>query len=238
MGYLPDSYKTSKEVKAKLYAKDTRYIDLGKLEEGEMINVRPCGTYGSGHVVAGWEYFSEVQKRTRRFVDFPEDYLEDIGLSYAGRMEKTGEKDTPKYFLSATVLSKELDRVAILTITNPKARDAWSKILGHQAYAFSDGALANFYITIRREGMKKETSYSMVPAPNAAAPAERKAWAAAAPTVWLPALFEGADPFAGKPSEGAPIALGLPPTARDEAGADIEPGDSSEPGDIPQGGWG
>jgi hypothetical protein len=231
MKYLPDSFKTSKEVKSKLYAADSRYIDLGKLEDAEEINVRPCGTAASGHVVAGWEYFSEVQKRTRRFTEFPEDYPEDIGLSFSGRANGTGEKDKPKFFLSAAVLSKELGRVAILTITNPKARDSWANTLSHEAYLYEDGALANFYLTIRREGMKKETSYSLVPAPKAATAAERKLWSEVAPTLWLPALFEGADPFAGRPAEGAPIAAGLPPTSRDEAGADVEPGD------LPPAGW-
>lgn len=230
MGYLPDNFQTSKEVKSKLYAKDSRYIDLGKLEDGDMINVRPCGTHASGHVVAGWEYFSETEKRTKRFPDFPEDYIDDIGLSYSGRIEKTGEKDKPKFFLAAAVLSKELSRVAILTITNPKARDSWANTLNHEAYQYEDGSLANFYFTIRREGTGKDTAYVLVPAPKAAAATERKLWAEQADSLWLPALFAGADPFAGRPAEAA-AAAGLPPTSRDEAGAD------QEPGDIPEGGW-
>lgn len=237
MGYLPDSYKTSKEVKSKLYAADSRYIDLGKLEDGDEINVRPGGTAASGHVVAGWEYFSETDKRTKRFPEFPEDYLDDIGLSYNGRVQGTGEKDKPKFFLSAAVLSKELGRVAILTITNPKARDTWGNTLSHEAYLYEDGALANFYLTIRREGMKKDTNYPIVPAPKAATAAERKLWAEIAPTLWLPALFEGADPFAGRPSDGAPIAKGLPPTGRDEAGGDLEHGEVPAAEAIPEGGW-
>jgi hypothetical protein len=41
-----------------------------------------------------------------------------------------------------------------------------------------------------------------------------------AESIWLPALYVNGDPFSGKPASGRPE--GLPPTHRDELGADHE----------------
>jgi hypothetical protein len=53
-----------------------------------------------------------------------------------------------------------------------------------------------------------------------ASAAEQKKWTESTSKIWLPAMFAGADPFAGKPAEARPE--GLPPTSRDELGADNE----------------
>jgi hypothetical protein len=230
MGYLPDNALSEKEVKSKTYQKDTRYIELSGLGDGDELNVRPGGTAASGHVICAWQYFSATEKRTKRFPDFPADFADDIGLSFNAKNDGTKEKDKPKYVVIAAVLCKETGAPAILTIANPKAREDWCRTLSHEAYQYEDGALANFYITIRREGLKLETSYPMTPAPKAASAAERKLWTEVADSIWLPALFSGGDPFAGKPSEGLPNAQGLPPMARDETGADVE-------GAVPATGW-
>ena len=201
MSMLPPSYKDAKTCKKEMGSGgDPRYIDPSKLSDGETINVRPCGTYGSGHLICGYEYYSETAKKTRRFVDFPEDYLEDIGLSYAGKTQGTGEKDSPKYFMAMVVLSKETEQFSVLFVPQLKLREQLERTFAIDDYQYEGDAIAPYYFAINRTGVKKDTVYSAIPALKPATPAAIERWEKARDGIWLPALFDGADPFAGKPA--------------------------------------
>lgn len=232
MSFLPPTYKDSKTVKKESGAGgDPRYIDPSKLEDGESINVRPCGTFGSGHVICGYEYFSETTKRTRRFPEFPEDYLEDIGLSYDGRMKQTGEKDTPKYFLAFACHSKENNAFSIIFVPQLKLREKLERIFAIPDYAMEEGGLAPFFLTISRTGIKKETTYDAIPTLKPAAGAIKTAWEEAQAKIYLPALYDGADPFQGPPAKAArPAKKGQPPEATDALGAVVEPTENAPGG--------
>lgn len=227
MPALPPNYQATTD-------KNTKYIEPSKIPDGGTVTVRPCGTYDSGHLIAGWEYFSTSMKRTRRFVEFPDDYLEDIGLSYAGRTQNTGEKDTPKYFLSMLVLAKETDDFAILTVTQEKLRAKIERILAIDDYDYSGDSLAPFYMTISRTGVKKDTSYDAIPTLKPADAETVARWEEAKNGIWLPAMFDGADPFAGRSADAeAPAAAsgkgktkGQRPVAQDALGADMQPAGS------------
>jgi hypothetical protein len=225
---LPPGYKDAKACKKEMGGGgDPRYLDPSKMEDGETINVRPCGTYASGHLICGYEYFSETQKKTRRFEEFPEDYLEDIGLSYKGRIEKTGEKDTPKYFMAMVVLSKEADQFMILNVPQLKLRGQMERVFAIDDYAYEGDAIAPYYFSINRTGIKKETEYMATGVLKPASPEAIERWEKAKAGIWLPALFDGADPFAGKPAspKGAAAAKpkGQPPEATDALGAVAAP---------------
>jgi hypothetical protein len=219
MGFLPPTYKDSKTIKAETRKGDSRYIDPSKIANGDSITVRPCGTYSSGHVICGYEYFSTTMKRTRRFPEFPEDYMEDIGLTWEGRSKGTGEKDTPKYFLAFAVLSKENKGFGIIMIPQLKLREKIERIFAIDSYQYPDGAIAPFFLTITRTGEKKDTVYDAIPTLKPATAAETKSWKEAASGIYLPALFDGADPFAGPPA--APASQGQPPAALDGLGAEV-----------------
>lgn len=228
MSMLPPTYKDAKTCKQEMGAGgDPRYIDPSKLADGETINVRPCGTYGSGHLVCGYEYFSETMKRTRRFTEFPENYLEDIGLSYKGRVEKTGEKDTPKYFLAMVVLSKELDQFCVLMVPQLKLREQLERTFAIEDYQYEGDAIAPYYFSINRTGLKTDTVYYATPALKPATPEAVERWEKAKAGIWLPALFDGADPFAGRPAAAKSAAAakpkGQPPEATDALGAVATP---------------
>jgi hypothetical protein len=233
MSFLPPTYKDSKTVKKESGAGgDPRYIDPSKLDDGESIIIRPCGTFGSGHVICGYEYFSETNKRTRRFPEFPENYLEDIGLSYDGRKNKTGEKDTPKYFLAFTCLAKETDQFSIAFVPQLKLREKLERIFAIPDYAMEEGGVANFYLTVSREGLKLDTTYDAIAVLKPAGEDIKERWEAAKAKIYLPALYDGADPFQGPPAKAAkaPVKKGQPPEATDALGAVVEPTESAPGG--------
>lgn len=220
MGLLPDNYKDATTIRKEQFKKDPRYIEPGDLPDGGVLDFRPCGTHSTGHVIAGYQYFSTVMKRTRRFPTFPQDYLEDIGLSFEARKMGTQEKDTPEYFLSMCCLERENNAFAIVTFPKVKLRGQVEAVLAMPDYQVEDGAMAPFYLSIRRTGTGKNTEYSVIPTLKPPTVAEKKRWEEVKGGIWLPALFEGADPFAGPPANARPV--GLPPMAEDELGANTE----------------
>lgn len=237
MGFLPDNYKDSKTIKKEAYAGDPRYFEPGNLNNGDMATIRPCGTFSSGHVIAGYSYFSTTQKRTLRFPVFPEDYAEDIGISYDARKNGTKEKDTPKYFLSFVGLSREQGTFLVVTIPQNKLREKIERILGMADYSIADGEMANFFLTITKDkGTDGFTSYDALPTLKPPTAAEKKRWSEAASGICLPALFSGADPFAGRAATPGP-GVGMPPTSRDELGADHELDETKQTGDDAGDGW-
>lgn len=227
MSFLPPTYKDSKTIKKESGAGgDPRYIDPSKLTNGESIVIRPCGTFGSGHVICGYEYFSETTKRTRRFPEFPEDYLEDIGLSYDGRMKGTGEKDAPKYFLAFACLSKESGQFSIIFVPQLKLREKLERIFAIPDYFIEEGGVAPFYLTVSRSGVMKDTIYDAVPTLKPADEEVKAKWQEVQSKIYLPALYDGADPFQGPPAtaKAAKAAKkGQPPEATDALGAVVEP---------------
>ena len=87
-------------------------------------------------------------------------------------------------------------------------------------YFFMESGVANFTITVKRKGSGTETTWTVTPTLKKPTAAFEEKWNAAKEGIWLTALYEGADPFAGKPAEAK--VEGLPPTKRDELGADKE----------------
>lgn len=198
----------------------SRYLEPSKLADGESTIFRLCGTHSTGHVIAGYSYFT-MDGVPRKFPEYPADYANEIGLSWAGKQRGTGEKAKPTYFLSWAVFSKEHSDFMVLTITQAKIREQLEKVLSMEDYEFLDSGLANFYFTLTRSGVKDKTSYTLIPTLKPPTKADEKRWQEAKGKLWLPALFENGDPFAGpiaQPEERP--SSGLAPTSRDELGAD------------------
>jgi hypothetical protein len=217
MGIFPDNYVSASENEAG----PSRYFKLGKLKDGEATTIRLCGTFASGHALCGYGYFT-AEGRPRRFPTFPRDFLDDIGLSYEGKTKNTGEKDKPSFFLSWVCLRKEAEDFQIIDISQKKVREQIEAILGMEDYSISDGEMANFYLTIKRAGTGLDTNYTVVPTLKVAAKADQQRWSDARSGIYLPAIYEGGDPFAGPPAGGeAPISA-TPLTQRDDLGADRE----------------
>jgi hypothetical protein len=222
MSILPTNYVAAGESDPAAPSAPSRYLKPSSIKPGQSLTLRLCGTYGSGHVIAGYSYFN-MEGRPRRFPTFPKDYLEDIGLTFEAKKNGTGEKGTPIYFLSWACLVKGDQEFKIIDITQKKVREQIEAVLAMEDYTIEDGAPANFFLTITRQGEGKDTSYTVIPTLKVASAEDRKRWHAASESLWLPALFENGDPFGGKPSgASADETPTTPLTHRDKLGADQE----------------
>lgn len=236
MGFLPENYLSATKPPEDTTSDERRqrYFEPNKLADGESTTLRPCGLHNTGHVIAGWQYFT-MDSKIRRMPKFPGPCPEDIGLSWEGKTNGTGEKARPQYFLAFTALRKETDDFVVVVMTQKKVREQYEEILSMEDYQPMASGMANFYMTLKRKGVKTDTSYTLVPTLKAPSKADEKRWIDAASSIWLPALYVNADPFAGKPADALPE--GLPPTHRDELGADHEVAivDMVDPEVIPAG---
>lgn len=202
----------------------SRYFNAKKLKDGEATTLRLCGTPSSDHAICGYTYFT-MEGRPRRFPQFPKAYLEDIGLTYEGKTKGTGERDKPSFFLSWVCLRKENpDEFQVFDITQGKIREQIEAVLSMEDYEVLGGEMANFFLTITRKGTGTDTAYTVVPTLKVATKADQQRWIDAKGGIYLPALYEGGDPFNGRPSTPAPAPAGTPITHRDELGADHEVG--------------
>lgn len=220
MGFLPPNYNPATQ-SDESSPKSSRYFKPASLGDGESTTFRLCGTHDSGHVIAGWSYFTEAGQ-PRRFGTYPTSYLDDIGLTWEGKNSGSGEKAKPSYFLSFVALRKESDDFQIVTITQKGLREQLEEILATEGYGFRESGMANFFVVLKRKGVKLETSYNLVPALKVPTKAEEQRWTQIKDQAWLPALFVNGDPFEGKPADGGEASSGLPPTHRDDYGADTE----------------
>lgn len=217
MSVFPANYVATNQEDPAVPAK---YFELKKLADGETTTIRLCGTAGSGHVIAGYQYFT-MEGKPRRFPTFPKNYMDDIGLTYEAKKSGGTEKAAPTFFLAWACKRKEADDYQVFDITQLKVREAIEAILKIEDYTIDVGEMANFYVTITRRGLKTDTKYDVTPVLKAPSAAEAKHWRSRADSIWLPALFEGGDPFEGRPA-GAAAPFQEPLTRRDELGADEE----------------
>jgi hypothetical protein len=229
MSIFPSNYVATNQEDPAVPAK---YFELKKLADGESTTIRLCGTGDSGHCIAGYQYFT-MEGKPRRFPTFPKSYMDDIGLTYDAKKSGGTEKAVPTFFLAWACKRKEADDYQVFDITQLKVREAIEAILNIEDYTIENGEMANFYLTITRRGQKLDTKYDVTPVLKAASAAETKHWHARADHMWLPALFEGGDPFEGRPA-GSKAPSQEPMTRRDELGADEEIAGGRE---LPAAGW-
>lgn len=220
MGFFPPDYKKATATEETTSGPNPKYFEFSKkyLSDGETAQFRICGDFDSGHVVCGFQYFTG-EGRIRRFPKYPENYTEDIGLTYEAKMNGGTDKDKPKYFLSFTAFSPEKDDFICVNVLQKGLREQIEEILAMEDYTVDAGP-ANFIITVKRKGEGKDTRWVVTPTLKKASAAFSKKWEEAKDSIWLPALYVNADPFAGKPAEAK--IDGLPPMKRDELGADTE----------------
>jgi hypothetical protein len=217
MSILPSNYDSLSEP-----ASNSNYFKPSSIPPGGAAVLRLCGTASSGHAIAGYQYFTN-EGRPRRFETFPERYMDDVGPSYEGKNMGTGEKGKPSVFLSWACYPKDGSGFKVLDISQVKIREKIVRILGMDDYTIEDGEMANFCIEISREGTKLDTKYDVLPILKKPTDEHIQLWRAARNQIWLPALFSGGDPFAGRPAgSGKAPDTSMMMTSRDELGADTE----------------
>lgn len=236
MGFFPPDHKFATDTANTFTQEETdRFYSPGKqLKDGDSHEVIVCGGFDTGHVISGYKYFkNDGQPHTTPFSEgYPKDYKEDIGLNYEAKFKRKVEYgshteddlDKPKQILSFIGYIKEKKDFAIIEFNTRGLRTALEEILSMDSYEANDDGVYNFMMKLARKGSGTDTVYTLTPAPLKAPVrnAVAKKWAEIKDKWYLPALYDNADPFAGKPAEAT--TRGLPPTHRDELGADHEIG--------------
>ena len=188
-----------------------------------------------------------VQKKFPFHKGVPSNYKDEIQLNYDATKKRKvvygqhTEKDLayPRSFVSfvayfnkanntnkLNVLENypdllEQSSFKIVTFDRNDLRESLEDTLSMESYFAHPTGIHNFKVTLKRKGTGTDTSYTLTPELLQKTPAAvSKAWAESKDTIWLPALYEQGDPFKGKPAEPKEPACGLPPTKRDDYGAD------------------
>ena len=225
---------------------DDRQFYASQLGPNESITLRPCGHFSSGHWVQGFQYFT-LEKEVVRSATKPreKDYIDQISYKWEhgpGRtgMDKEGktvpfeDKDYPKPFIAFTAICKERKNIVVAIIDKVTIKEAIERGLSKDDTHLTPDGILNLEFTItkvvKKQGKNDSTSYAVDTIFKAPGAAALKLWKSTQDTVWTPALFDGAEPFDGKPADAK--LKGLPPTARDELGADKE-----LTGAMPEEGW-
>ena len=178
----------------------------------------------------------------------PSNYKDEIQLSFDANKRNVvygqhNEKDLayPRSFVTffayfnkanakngLNVLAKfpdlqEQGSFKIVTFDRNDLRESLEDTLSMDSYFAHQNGIHNFKVTLKRKGTGTDPSYALTPELLPKTPAAvSKAWEETKDTVWLPALYEQGDPFKGKPAEEKEPACGLPPTKRDDYGADTD----------------
>ena len=244
MGFFPPDHKFATDTPAKATSEnnDKFYAPGKELDDGDSHQIIVCGGFDTGHVISGYKYFKhDGQPRTTPFSEgYPQNYKEDIGLNYDAKFNRKVEYgthteddlDKPKQILSFVGYIKEKKDFAIIEFNTKALRTALEEILSMDSYEVNEEGVYNFMMKLSRKGKKTDTVYTLTPAPlkAPARTAVAKKWAEIKDKRYLPALYDNADPFAGRPAEAK--TRGLPPTHRDELGADHELASTTSSEDI------
>ncbi len=234
MGFFPPDHKFAADSAPKASSENNdKFYSPGKeLSDGDSNHVIVCGGFDTGHVISGYKYFRhDGQPHTTPFSEgYPKNYKDDIGLNYDAKFirkveygeHKEDDLDKPKQILTFVGYIKERKDFAIIEFSTRGLRTSLEEILAMDSYEVNDEGVYNFMMKLSRKGAGTDTVYTLTPAPlkAPARAAVTKKWNEIKESWYLPALYDNADPFAGKPAEAT--TRGLPPTHRDELGADHE----------------
>lgn len=234
MGFFPPDHKFAADSPTNSSSENNdKFYSPGKeLGDGDSNHIIVCGGYDTGHVISGYKYFKhDGQPHTTPFSEgYPKNYKDDIGLKYDAKFirkieygeHKEDDLDKPKQILTFIGYIKERKDFVIVEFSTRGLRTSLEEILAMDSYEVNDEGVYNFMMKIARKGVGTDTVYTLTPAPlkAAARTAVTKKWNEIKDKWYIPALYDNADPFAGKPAEAS--TRGLPPTHRDELGADHE----------------
>ena len=229
-------------------AEDKKEQIEGKQEEATFIM---CGFYQTDHYIMGKSYWTHEPKVHKKFpwqIGAPANWRDEIELNYTakknpqieyGKHDPKEDLSYPKDFISFVAyfpcspasskkpvnklekypdLEKE-GSFKIVTIDRNDLRGKLESIIKmDECYFQTESGIWNFKCVVKRTS---NTDVELTPAPMQKVPASlQKAWEEKKDQIWVPALFDQGDPFLGKPAEAK--STGLPPTSRDDFGADQE----------------
>ena len=209
-----------------------------------------CGFFNTDHFIAGksyWTHEPPVHKKFHWQQGAPSNWRDEIALNFNAKKTKIEygnhnpkeDLDYPKDFISFVAYfpcspassKKPINKLEkypdlqtegsfkIVTIDRNDLRGKLESILKmDESYFQTESGIWNFKIVLKRTS---NTDAELTPAPMPKIPASLlKAWEEQKGQIWVPALFDQGDPFLGKPAEAKNC--GLPPSVRDDFGADQE----------------
>ena len=193
----------------------------------------------ASEVMEGWTYFT-VDKEYRISVDYPENYLDDIGYAWGHGPGKTDAEGKPlmdkskpsKIWAFRAWLLKE-ERMVTAVITSRPLQQAIGQLMMDEDHFFDKKtSFCNWFLLIEHNSnpiSKAQTYTCRAKIKPGGMAGNKPALEAAAKPYYLYRHFEGLDAFQppAEPTEVKPTAGGV----RDDNGADIEQPvkDSSKP---------
>lgn len=243
MGFFPDDYRYADSDKNNSPQSSDIYWRPGKIESGGKAEIRMLGgetAFKDGYVIAGYEYFT--RDGVSRTPTYPSNWRENCALAFQYRElspsakeakyeeiaampkeEQVKHLNAPKKFLSFVAAIKGEDKLQVVTVTQKYIRMALEEYLNMpEDFTWGGDGVANFKFSLSKSGIGNKTTYVTTATPyNRSLPKELASeWESKKAEIYLPALFEGGHPFEGRPATVKP--QGLPPTRKDELGADHE----------------
>ena len=127
---------------------DKRYLNVGKLKDGEPTRIRFIG-----EGITGYEAWTE-QKKPVRWETLPETLPEII------RPDDNGDRRA-KFFIAGTVWDYDAEMFRVIQITQKSLLDGIFKYSSDEDY----GDLTNYDVLITRTGSGLDTKYDFLPKP-------------------------------------------------------------------------
>ena len=251
MGFFPDDYRYADSDKNSNTQSNDIYWKPASLRPA----AKPRSACLAVRTHSGWLCHRWIRYFTRdgvsRTPTYPSKWRDNAGLAYQYRElspeakedkykeiaampqeEQVKHLNAPKAFLSFVACIKGEPKLQVVTITQRQIRAQLEEYLNMpEDFTWGDNGVANFKFSLskrQRQGHDiRDHGHSFQPCPAKDLASE---WDDKKAEIYLPALFEGGHPFEGRPATVKP--QGLPPTRKDELGADHEAEDS-----IPTDDW-
>ena len=184
--------------------------------------------YLTSEVHAGWKYFT-LNREVRLSQEYPKGYEDEIGYKYnhgPGKTDKDGrpleEKAKPRSVWMVRAWLVEEERMVAAVIDSFTLQSRISKILQNEEYGMTPTGVCNFYLTIFREANPATPAATYDATGALRVLRNKRAHEEAAKPFFPENYWRGLNPLEAGAEPPEKLAAVLPPTARDENGADAE----------------
>lgn len=206
------------------------YWSPSDISEGGSVKLYLCS-----EIHAGWKYFT-LSREVRLSQDYPSGYEDEIGYKFnhgPGKTDRDGkpmeEKAKPRGVWLARAWLVEEERMVAAIIDSWTLQSRIGKIMQNQEFGMTPNGIVNFYLTVFREKDPRTPAETYDVTGSLRVLRNKTAYQKAAEP-WFPENYWlGLNPLEAA-AEPPARAAALPPTVRDENGADteVEVGEASE----------
>lgn len=199
------------------------YWSPSDIPEGGSVKLYLCSEFH-----AGWKYFT-LNREVRLSQEYPKGYESEIGYKFnhgPGKTDKDGkpmeEKASPRGVWLARAWLVEEERMVAATIDSFTLQKKIGLILQNEEFGMTPSGICNFYLSIFRDA-KPATPAATYDATGNLRMLRNKRAAEEAAQPWFPENYwRGLNPLEAATEPPAAAGAAIPPTVRDENGADTE----------------